>query len=177
MKQGMALAKIDSFDTKRLAFRLMTEAEWELFIYNTLVEDEIYITFGEEKNEELLGNITKPFYHNTIYYSLHLPDTNAMIGYVGYFTPKNQIEYYIFKDFRRQGYAFEAVGALVDMLTNGVILGKAIDEIRAWTVLENNPSSELLLKLGFQWTGYSVNYSGVTENNFLYSHNLVYLSN
>ena len=177
MKQGMALTKIDSFDTKRLTLRLMTEAEWELFIYNTLVEDEIYVTFGEEKNEELLGHITKPFYHNTIYYSLHLPDTNAMIGYVGYFTPKNQIEYYIFKDFRRQGYAFEAVGALVDMLTNGVILGKAIDEIRAWTVLENVPSSELLLKLGFQWTGYSVNYSGVTENNFLYSHNLVYLSN
>ena len=32
MKQGMALDKIDSFDTKRLTLRLMNEAEWELFV-------------------------------------------------------------------------------------------------------------------------------------------------
>lgn len=168
MKQGMALAKLDSFDTERLTLRLMTESEWDLFVYSVMASHEFYITFATEKSEEVLALIEKPFYHKVIYYSIHLPDTDAMIGYVGFSTDSKRIEYCIFKEYRLRGYAYEAVSRFVDFLCSGIITGKVIPAIHAWTVLGNEPSMRLLYKIGFHKSGFGIINDGTPVKNFSY---------
>ena len=169
MKSGMKMAKVDAFNTRRLALRFMTEDEWKEFIFNVMIADEFYITFAYEKSEELLNRLRKPFYYRVIYYSIHLPDTDVMIGFVGYSTDINHIEYYIFKEYRNCGYAYEAVGALMEKLFDGSLIGKHLTEVRAWTVWENKASAKLLIKLGFRFTGYSILEDGTVEKNFRYT--------
>ena len=170
MKQGMALAKIDSFDTERLTLRLMTESEWDLFVYNVMAAHEFYITFATEKSEEVLALIEKPLYHKVIYYSIYLPDTDAMIGYVGFSTDSKRIEYCIFTEYRRRGYAYEVVSRFVDFLCSGIITGNPIRAIHAWTVLENEPSMRLLYKMGFRKSGFGIINDGTLVKNFSYEH-------
>jgi len=103
-----------------------------------------------------------------IYYSIHHFKTDVLIGYVGYNTDISYIEYYIIKEHRHFGYAFEAVETLIEMLFNGLILGKPIKGLHAWTLWYNKPSEQLLLKLGFHSTGYRVFDDGTAGQFFTY---------
>ena len=144
------MAKINEFNTERLNLRLMTEEEWLEFLFRVVYADECYFQFGEEKSEDLLTRFKKPFYHRAIYFSIHLPETDELIGYVGYSTDIQFIEYYIFDDHRRSGYAYEAILELMRKLFNGSLLGKRLDELHAWVTWDNTVSANLLEKLGFE---------------------------
>ena len=150
MKTGMESARINEFNTRRLILRLMSEEEWDELLFRVVYANECYFQFGEEKSEELLTRFKKPFYHRTIYFSIHLPETDELIGYIGYATDIQYIEYYIFDDHRRYGYAYEAVRGLMRNLFNGTLLGKRLDELHAWVVWDNKASANLLEKLGFE---------------------------
>lgn len=168
-QKAMDKARITSFETDRLVLRLMPPDEWQEFVDHVIEADECYYTFASKKSDELLKKIRKPWYAKVIYYTIHLLGTDQMIGYVGYSTGTGDIEYFIFKDYRRLGYAYEAVATLIDQLINGSILGRPVHEIRAWTVWDNIPSTQLLLKLGFRVTGFRLCYDNSIGRNFSYT--------
>ena len=168
-QNAMDKVKITSFETDRLVLRLMTLDEWQDFVEHAVEADECYLVFAAEKSDELLEAVKRPYYSQVIYYTIHLPDSDQMIGYVGYNIDNNHIEYYIFKGHRRLGYAYEAVSALIDKLISGSILGEPVNEIRAWTVWENTPSIELLLKLGFRAISFRLGYDNTIGRNFSYT--------
>ena len=168
MKTAMEMAKIRSFETERLSLRLMTEADWDLFINHVLEADECYVTFAYEKSDELLEQIRKPCFTKVIYYSIFLPGTDEMVGFVGFSVDTDHIEYYIFKDYRRCGYAYEAVRAFINMILDGKIMNKPVNTIRAWTVWENTPSIDLLFKLDFHSMGFRITDEGSAIQYFSY---------
>ena len=168
MKSGMKLAKLRAFETARLKLRFMTEDEWYDIVINTMFTNEFELLFAHEKSEEFCEKISKPAYDKMIYYSIHHSKTDVLIGYVGYNTKISYIEYYIIKEHRHFGYAFEAVETLIEMLFDGLILGKPIKELHAWTLWYNKPSEQLLLKLGFHSTGYRVFDDGTAGQFFTY---------
>ena len=168
-QNAMNMVNITSFETDRLVLRLMTPDEWQEFVDHVIEADECFFTFASKKSDELLKKIRKPFYARVIYYTIHLPGTDQMIGYVGYSTGTGDIEYYIFRDYRRLGYAYESVAALMDKLLDGSLLCNPVSEIRAWTVWDNIPSTQLLLKLGFRATGFRLCYDNSIGRNFSYT--------
>ncbi len=104
MKSGMGMAKISAFETDRLELRFMTQEEWDEIVINTMFTDEFELLFVHEKSEEYCKKISKPSYDKVIYYSIHHPITDKLIGYVGYNTTNSYIEYYIIKEYRHCGY-------------------------------------------------------------------------
>ena len=166
MKSGMKMARVDAFRTSRLNLRLMTEEEWDEIVINVMFANEFLIMFANEKTEEFCEQIRKPSYERVIYYSIHHPETDELIGYVGYDTGISYIEYYIIEKYRNYGYAYEAVSRLIEMLFNGYLLGKPVRELHAWVVWNNNPSAQLLLKLGFHATGLRIFDNGMAGRFF-----------
>ena len=161
------------FTTERLEIRKMTRDEWQLFVDNVVFADECLFTFAHEKDEKLLEAIKEPKLNSGLNYSIYLSDEDRMIGFMSFCTSKthmdhNCIAYYIFEDFRRQGYAYEAVSALIEKLLNGTLLGRPTDEILAWVVWNNISSMKLMEKLGFRGGDYRVFDDGVAERKFRY---------
>jgi RimJ/RimL family protein N-acetyltransferase len=173
-KTTNAFAKLNSFNTERLALKLMTENEWQIFVDHVIEADEFYEMFACEMTEELLASVRGLFEtRKTISYSIYLPNTNDMIGYVEFCVDEgnrdyNHIAYCIFKDYRGHGFATEAAASLVDKLLSGEVLGRPANEIRAWTVWGNSASSRVLEKIGFHSTGYRIYDSGLIDQNFIY---------
>lgn len=150
--------KINTFNTERLVLRSITTKEWRNFIIHTVEANEVLFQFAHEIDEGFFERNKTPYYSICIYYSIHLPETDEMIGYVGFCNDPdhpccNEIEYYIFKDHRRMGYAYEAVGALIEKLLAGEIVERKVDQIKAYVVWDNDPSLNLLHKLGFVSNG------------------------
>ena len=78
-----------TFNTDRLYLKPMADGEWTRVVDRILDADEGYIQFG-------------------------CPVTRDMIGYVE-FTPSNKnVGYYIFEEYRHQGYAYEGVKAFME---------------------------------------------------------------
>lgn len=162
-----------AFTTERLEIRKMTCDEWELFVDNVVFADECLFMFAHEKCEKLLDAIREPIFNNGLNYSIYLPDEDRMIGFMSFCTSEkhmdyNSIAYYIFEAYRRQGYAYEAVSALIEKLLDGTLLGRPTDEILAWVVWNNNSSMKLMEKLGFRGGDYRVFDDGVAERKFRY---------
>lgn len=84
-----------------------------------------------------------------VYYSILLKDTKEMIGYVGVTSERNEIEIYIFKEFRRRSYGNTVLKAFSDMYLNGAITGKEEMEVVAIALFDNDPAIKLLEKAGF----------------------------
>ena len=162
-----------AFTTERLEIRKMTRDDWELFVDNVIFADECLFTFAHEKDEKLLEAIKEPKLNSGLNYSIYLSDEDRMIGFMSFCTSEkhmdyNSIAYYIFEDYRRQGYAYEAVSTLIEKLLDGTLLGKPADEIIAWVVWGNNPSKKLIEKLGFRGGDFRIFDSGVAEQSFRY---------
>lgn len=162
-----------AFATERLEIRNMTRDEWQLFVDNVVFADECLFMFAHEKDEKLLEAIKEPNFDKGLDYSIYLPDEDRMIGFMSFCTSKthmdhNCIAFYIFEEYRRQGYAYEAVSALIEKLLDGTILGKPAKKILAWVVWGNNPSKKLVEKLGFRGGDYRVFDDGVAEQSFRY---------
>ena len=158
-KTGLGTSKLASFETERLKLRLMTKDEWSIFVDRVIKADEVNYTFACDPDETFFKFVTKTNFGNSIDYSIFLQDTDEMIGYIGFCVDaehpdNNNLSYYIFKEHRRNGYAYEVVTALIDKIMNGDIVDKKIDVILAWVLVTNKPSANLLEKIGFK-DGYS----------------------
>lgn len=129
------------------------ERDLERYVADLLLTGDFYFQYGVPYSGELLGAID---FHSSgvLYYSLFLRDTQTMVGYVGLLPDEDdpgrgEIEYYIFRGHRRQGYAKEALAALLDRFFSGALTGTPGRRAQAETHLDNDASRRLLERLGF----------------------------
>ncbi len=165
--------KINTFTTDRLVLRSITTREWRNFVIHAVEANEVLFQFAHEIDEGFFERNKAPCYSICIYYSIHLHETDEMIGYIGFCNDPNhpccnEIEYYIFKNFRRRGYASEAISALIEKLFAGEIVDRYVDQVRAAVVWENEPSADLLWKLGFRGDGGRFLQNDVIERIYCY---------
>ena len=146
-----------SINTDRLTMRPMTDDEWKLFVDRVFEADECLFQFGCEKCDGLREMVAEPNSAEVIYYSVFADCTDEMIGYVGLSPKDNNLEFYIFEDFRRMGYAYDALEAFIDSWALGKIIGTPHNEFYAKVIDDNFPCIKLLEKLGFKKSGWGMN--------------------
>ena len=172
-KNNMETAKLAAFETERLRMRLMTKDEWSIFVDRTIQAEEVNDTFACEPDDAFFRFALKTNFNMAINYSVFLADTGEMIGYVGFCIDEddpnlNNLAYYVFDEYRRQGYCIEAVKAITDMILNGEITEEKPDVIYAWVVWGNKPSSGLLEKAGYKGGDYRILENGFAERCYTY---------
>lgn len=141
------------FETERLLLEPLSQSDWDNYLVHLNMSDEYYFQYGYEDKEELLELIQEPD-PGVVYYSVKNRASEEMIGYVGITPevdeyPDNNLEFYIFEEFRRKGYSFEAIHVFIDEYLKGNITKNIPQEVVAETLIENKPAIELLKKLGF----------------------------
>lgn len=137
-----------AFYTDRLILRELNDEEWDKYYERISVSDEIFFQYGYEPDKKLLEFIQNPTPY-VYYFSVILKETNEMVGYVGIPEFNNSIEYYIFKEYRHQGFAFEALKRFIEAYLDGFITGKKEESVTAEIIIENDASKNLIKKLGF----------------------------
>ncbi len=94
--------------------------------------------------------------HLVFCYAVCLRQTGQMIGYVGLMPElmdaSANLEFYFFKEHRRQGFATEAIRAFIAQFRSGALFGFNGKTVIAEVVCENDPSKKLIEKLGFTKT-------------------------
>ncbi len=117
--------------------------------------DEWLFQYAEEYSEKLYNMIDFTS-HLVLCYAVCDKETGRMLGYVGMMPEitdaSANIEYYIFSEYRRQGYAAEAINALIEAFFRGTLFGFPGKTVVAEVVYENDPSRKLIEKLGFTKT-------------------------
>ena len=134
--------------TDRLILREISDEEWDNYYNHVTEADEIFVQYGHEPDEKLLEFIQSPT-PDVFYYSIVLKETEKMVGYIGIPEWNNSIEYYIFTEYRRQGFALEALKRFIDAYLDGDITGKKEESVTAEVVSDNEASERLLEKAGF----------------------------
>lgn len=95
--------------------------------------------------------------HEECIYSIFLKNINVFVGYVGFHREEDgdyEIEFYVSKEYRRNGYCEEACKVVMKQIfhegisVDGEIL--SVDKLYAVTMIENEPTIRLLEKLGFR---------------------------
>ncbi len=140
--------------TDRLILRPSDDAR-DLADYLSHLEaaDEYFIQYGEERSEALIEAID---FHTApvCYYTVFRKDTGVMAGYVGVMPLREQkagdLEFYVFREFRRNRYAHEALTALIKRFFDGGLTDEKYQTVIAETLAENEPSIRLLESLGFK---------------------------
>ncbi len=155
--------KEKEFYTDRLILREINDEEWDNYYNHVTEADEIFVQYGREPDEKLLEFIKYPT-PDVIYYSIILKDTDEMVGYIGIPEYSNSIEYYIFTEYRRNGYAYEALTAFVDAYLDGLITPDNKDSVTAEVVFDNEASDRLLKKAGFVRLGMGCSFGWKDES-------------
>lgn len=143
----------DDIVTERLILRQSSDdRDLENYLSHIKSADEFFIQYGQEYSDELCGMID---FHSSgvIYYSVFLKETETMVGYVGVLPYRDsnsgEIEFYIFKEYRQNHYASEALSALIEWYLSHELNNKSPKKIIAETLSENEPSCKLLERIGF----------------------------
>ena len=152
-KIGKAMKK--AISTERLDLAPSVEPyDLDRFISDLLASNDVYFLLGMPYSDELLEVID---FHSSgvVYYSIFLKDTQPMVGYIGIFPYEDEpaygeIEFYIFHDYRRQGFCTEAMTAYIDSFFSGVLTGVKGKRVAAETLSENKPVMCLLGSFGFE---------------------------
>ena len=133
------------------------EHDLEKYKSDLLRTNDFYFQFGEPYSDDLFEAID---FHSTsvIYYSLFLKDTKTMIGYLGVLPYEHEpasgeVEFYIFRDFRRMGYCREALTAYIDSFFSGFLTGVKGESVEAETHYDNEATQNLLKSIGFEKMG------------------------
>ena len=154
----------DDIITERLILRQSDdERDLENYLSHLMSAYEFYFQYGDEYSDELYNMID---FHssNVIYYSVFLKEQDIMVGYVGVLPYRHsnsgEIEFYIFKEHRRNHYASEALAALVEWFMSDRLNNKSEKKITAITLSENEVSCKLLEYIGFDNVA-----SGIRLNN------------
>ena len=172
-KNNMETAKLAAFETERLNMRLMTRDEWAIFVDRTVQAEEVNESFVCEPDDAFFRFAMKTNFDTAINYSMFLADTGEFIGYVGFCIDEddpnlNNLAYYVFGEYRRQGYCIEAVKAVTDMVLNGEITEEKPDVVRALVLWGNVASSDLLVKAGYKAGNYHILDNGFAERCYAY---------
>lgn len=148
--------------TNRLILRPSDdERDLENYISHLKSADEFYIQYGQPCSDDELIEMIDFHSSGVIYYSVFLKETGAMVGYVGILPyerePKSgNLEFHIFKEYRRKHYCQEALNALIECFFKGELTGVYGEMIDAETMSDNEPSCKLLESLGFQKKGVGI---------------------
>ena len=161
---GKALDMNNSLEHTALEFYAMDQVCWERYVEHVQDPDEFYYQYCMEQTPELL-DLIQDMTPGVIYYSVLLKDTKEMVGYVGIAPDSDDIEIYVFKEYRRRSYGYTVLKAFSDLYLNGTITGKEEKEVVAVTLFDNDPAIKLLEKVGFKKraTGFRVDLSGDEE--------------
>ena len=163
----------NQFETERLRLAPCDKKYQSALIeYFGAYKDDLLILYNRpfsEKNIQFINRMYATDDDNLIRFSILDKSTENMVGCVGVmFVGKvAYIEYMIFEEYRRAGYAFEAVSALIFRLFNGDIYRyvnsvyrgkfkkiKVVPEVIKTEICRGNTSSEnLIKKLGFNFDG------------------------
>ena len=143
-------------ETERLIISEITTNEASF--YYELVNDPTYLKFIPDKNirsindakNQIINKIIKEYKTQGFgFYLVSLKDKTP-IGMCGLIDRDGlecmDIGFSFLKEYRGQGYAFEASKAVLEFAKNSL----KVDEIAAITTLENIKSSNLLERLGFK---------------------------
>lgn len=149
-------------ETKRLKLLLgVNERDSKPFL-KMLREDGNFQEFcGAEFSEKNISKFATYFErsgHEECIYSIFPKDSiEEFIGYVGFHRELNEdyeIEFYIAKNYRKNGYCGEACKAVIKTIFGeGVSVDHnqiMVDRLYATTLAENTTAVELLKKIGFQ---------------------------
>lgn len=116
--------------------------------------DDFFFQYGEPYSDELLEAID---FHSTnvAYYSIFLKNTQTMVGYIGIHPYEDEpaygeIEFYIFHNYRGQGFCKEAIAAYADSFFSGSLTGVKGRRILAETLTENEVVIKLLESMKFE---------------------------
>ena len=149
-----------TINTDRLYLRPMAEGEWLRIVDRVFEADESYTLFACEVTREVAE---KSNFGYVIHYTIMLPFTRDMIGYVEFTPWTKNIAYYIFEEYRHQGFAYEGVKAFMEACMRGEVSGRPEREFYADVVDYNVPSKRLLRKLGFREDDYGFYYDPERE--------------
>lgn len=146
--------------TERLRIRQFIPEDLPAYLAFMLdAESTKYLAFeAEQKTQagatELFNFVISSYNKDSVIhaYAIALKDSNQYIGSCGFSPYKNTIfecYYTINTNYRRQGYGFEAMEALLTALK----CSNEITEIRAYSHPENKASLKLAEKLGMEYKG------------------------
>ena len=144
------VTKMRTINTDRLYLRPMADDEWDKFIAHVFDAGEVYIQFQGRLTREMLE---RPYIDCVICYTIRLPLTRDMIGYVELTPWTKNIAYYIFEEYRHHGFAYEGVKAFMEACMRGEVTGRPEHRFYADVADYNIPSKRLLRKLGFRVFG------------------------
>ncbi len=136
-------------ENTELEFHVMDQVCWKRYVEQVLDPGEFFAQYGMKQTTELL-DLIQDMTPGVIYYSVFLRDTKEMVGYAGIAPDSDEIEVYVFKEFRRRSYGYTVLKAFLDLYLNGTITGKEETEVVAVTLFENDPAIKLLEKTGFE---------------------------
>ena len=145
--------------SERLCLRPMKNEEWKRIVDSAYENDEFLFQFGFEGDESYRESLANPNTEEVIYYSVFQLENSEMIGYVGLSPESNNLEFYVYKEQRRKGYASEAISLFINACAEGLITGKPHKEFFAGAVHTNDACVKLLNKLNFKKTGIGFNIS------------------
>lgn len=135
--------------TERLKLVELTMADWKNYVVHVLEADEIFVQYGVEPDDESIEAIHLPTEEVT-YLTVRLAENDEMIGYVGVTEERDNMEFYIFKEYRRNGYGTEAVAAFTAAYLSGELTGNPHGSAEAVTFHNNEASIGLLEKAGYE---------------------------
>ena len=147
---------LNKIETERLYLRPANNGtDLEDYLHHLTDADEWLFQYAEEYSEELYNMIDFTS-HRVLCYAVCGKDTGQMLGYVGLMPEimdaSSNLEFYIFKEHRRQGVATEAIQAFLSQFHSGALFGFSGKTVIAEAVYENDPSKMLIEKLGFTKT-------------------------
>lgn len=147
---------LNIIETKRLYLRPADNGtDLEDYLQHLTDADEWLFQYAAEYSEKLYGMIDFTS-HRVLCYAVCGKETGQMLGYVGLMPETTDasanLEFYIFKEHRRQGYAAEAIRAFIAQFRSGALFGFNGKTVIAEVVCENDPSKKLIEKLGFTKT-------------------------
>lgn len=151
-------------ETERLYLRPADNGtDLEDYLHHLSDADEWLFQYAEEYSEDLYGMIDFTSHH-VLCCAVCNKETGQMIGYVGLMPETTDasanLEFYIFKEHRRQGYAAEAIRAFIAQFRSGALFGFNSKTVIAEVVCENDPSKKLIEKLGFTKTAVGCRMTG-----------------
>ncbi len=152
----MERVKMDISTDRLILAPLDPEKDQENYISHLTSQNEFFIQYGLPYSDDMILEMIDMYSdHKLIYYSVFLKETLEMAGYVGLklpssHMPSGDLEYYIFKEYRKNGYGKEAVEVFCNSFFQGLFTGKQESEIVAETMTDNMASCKLLESVGFQ---------------------------
>lgn len=148
-----------TLETKRLIIRRVRKEDADAIFLDASDAYSCAMDSGEEPYTEMneaFWNFVDELIQRETQYSIVLKETKEVVGGVRLMDDDSrqveamEVGYGIYPGYRRKGYAYEAVSALLSLVQKELHL----DLVLAGAIKENEPSMALLQKLGFEREGF-----------------------